>query len=130
MMHSFKIITSIVVLLAVILGISMYSSRTLAATSRDLESRISEIEESTKAGNWVKAKEGIEAIEANWQQVEKSWSILLDHIEIDNIDISLSKISRYIESENTSLALAEVATLKMLITHIPEKESFRLTNIL
>jgi len=61
--------------------------------------------------------------------MEKAWTVFLDHEEIDNIDTSLVRISKYIETKNTSMAMSEIAVLRQFVKHIPENESLSLKNI-
>ncbi|MCX7923180.1 MAG: DUF4363 family protein [Clostridia bacterium] len=127
--HSFRVISSLVILLALIVGASIYTTSALANSSKNIEDQISQIETDIKANNWENANKKLSEIESNWSRTEQTWAMLLDHIEIDNIDIALSRMSKYIEVKDMNLALAEAATLKKYIGHIPEKESFGLKNI-
>jgi hypothetical protein len=82
------------------------------------------------SGDWGNAKARIASVNSDWKSTSKIWTALIDHIEIDNIDASLSKMEKYISVKDTSMALAEIATLQLFIRHIPEKEAFNLKNIL
>ena len=57
------------------------------------------------------------------------WAILIDHTEIDNIDMALAKIEQYIKTGEKGLALGELSSLELLIRHIPDKEKLSLENI-
>lgn len=129
-MHTYKIMGLILILLAIIIGASIFSSRTLASSSKRIENQVIEIQNSTKAGNWKKAESGLIAVKKDWNGTSDTWAALIDHIELDNIDESLSKMEKYIVVKDTSMALAEAATLGQLIKHIPEKDAFSLKNIL
>lgn len=129
-MKTLKVFSSLIILLALIIGTGIYSSRTLASSSQRLEKHISQIEENAANGSWNKAKENLSYFEEEWSKTEKTWAILLDHVEMDNIDESVSKVAKFIETKDTSLTLGEVSTLKQYVKHIPEKESFNIKNIL
>jgi hypothetical protein len=129
-MHAVKVMTVLVILLGVVIGSGIYSFRTLSSSSRVLENHINGIEYYSKAASWEKAKEGLSYFEKDWEKTEKSWAILLDHNEMDNIDASLSKIAKYIEAKDRALTLGEVAVLGLYVKHIPDKESFNIKNIL
>lgn len=128
-MHSAKVIISIVVLLAVIFAFSAYASNLLATTSQDLESHVAKIEEHIKAEDWEKIDTPLESVEKQWKKTSRTWAILIDHFEIDNIDAALSRMSMFIEAKDRGPALAEAGILRQYIRHIPEKESMRLINI-
>ncbi|WP_010248121.1 DUF4363 family protein [Acetivibrio cellulolyticus] len=129
-MHSTKIVLIITVILAIIFGASVFTNRTLSSHAQSIEKKISTVEANTRDGKWEAAETELAAIEEEWPRVEKIWAVLLDHAEIDNIDEALSKVSEYVKSKSAPLALAELASLKKYINHIPVKESFNLKNVL
>jgi hypothetical protein len=129
-MHTFKITATIIVLLSLIIVSGIFTLKVLNTSSKRIENQASAIENNTRSGNWEQAKAGLIALKKDWDKTSNVWSALIDHIEIDNIDASLTKMEKYIALKDTSPALAEAATLSQLIKHIPEKEAFNLKNIL
>lgn len=128
-MHTAKILLSISVLLVIIIGLSVFGANVLSNTSGRLEEHISRIEVSTTSGDWDNATGYLDDIEKDWTKSEGIWSILIDHIEIDNIENSLTRMKKYIEVKDKALALGEIANLKQYVKHIPQKETFNLRNI-
>ncbi|MCX7746947.1 MAG: DUF4363 family protein [Clostridia bacterium] len=129
-MKSLKpIIITVLVLTLILIGASILTNRALYSSAQKLDGYITNLEKHTVSGDWTKAKEQLNVFEENWNRTEKIWSMLLDHIEIDNIDMALSRMSKFVETQNTPLALGEAAVLKHFIKHIPEKESFKLANL-
>ena len=128
-MHTAKILTSIIVIAALIIGLSAFSTHIFAKDAHSLEQKISSVESSTRSNDWESAQVGVSQILEEWPAVEDRWSLLLDHSEIDAIADILTRTDEYIKSNNSALALAELATLKKRITGIPDKEAFKLTNI-
>ena len=128
-MHTAKILISITVILAMILSASIFTNRILSKDANSLEEKISAVEADTEKENWETAQTGLATILKEWPKVENKWALLLDHAEIDNIDEALTKVSKYIKAKDVPLALAELASLKKYINHIPEKESLDLKNI-
>jgi len=129
-MRHAKIIIPIVILFLLVIGSSIFATSTLTSSSKNLERQVSQIEDSAKDGSWDKAKESLASVENDWSKTEKVWTVLLDHIEIDNIDTTISRLSMFIEAKDKSLTLGEAAALKQYVKHIPEKDSFKLKNIL
>ncbi|MTI65268.1 MAG: DUF4363 family protein [Firmicutes bacterium] len=80
--------------------------------------------------NWDEANKELEVLLEKWKEHRDKWSIFLDHHEIDNIDISMAKTSRYVETKNNPLALGEIEVLIKLFEIVKENEAFTLTNIL
>lgn len=128
-MHTFKILGSIVFVLALIIGSSFFASRTLYSSTQIIEEKILEIETNTYEENWEAAKYNIATVIESWPKTEKKWSVLLDHSDIDAISTSIFRLSIYLEAKNTTLALAETASLKQLLKTIPHREVLSLTNI-
>ena len=128
--HTIKFISYFVLLLALVVGTGIYSIRFLTTSSKVLEKYAVEIESSANNSDWDTAKANLTAIQKDWSGTQKAWTVLLDHTEIDNIEISLTRLEKYVEAQSRPMALAEAATLKQYIKHIPEKESFEIKNIL
>lgn len=115
--------------LALIIGASFFASRTLYSSTQIIEEKILEIETNTYEKDWESAKDNIKTVMESWPKTEKKWSILLDHSDIDAISTSIFRLSIYLEAKNTTLALAETASLKQLLKTIPHREVLSLTNI-
>jgi len=128
-LNTLKIIISITTIGAFIFVSSFFTNRLLQNDAHILEEKINSVKISTKNKNWETAETEIDSVLKKWPTVESKWALLLDHAEIDNIEEALTKVSEYIEAKNTPLALAELASLKNYINHIPKKESFNLKNI-
>jgi hypothetical protein len=56
--------------------------------------------------------------------------MLIDHFEIDNIDNSMVRMSKYVEEKSSDDALAELAALRKFIQHIPVKNALSIKNVL
>ena len=129
-MHSAKIVASIVFLLVVIFIAGSYSLRVMVSTAERLDQQISSIEKNTRDKRWEEASRELQVFLRDWESIEPGWALLIDHSEVDNIDSTLARMEKYIESRDMSSALAEIATLRHYIRHIPEKETVALKNIL
>ncbi|AUG57034.1 MAG TPA: DUF4363 domain-containing protein [Ruminiclostridium sp.] len=128
-MHNLKILGSIVLVLALIIGASFFASRILATSTLVIEEKILKTEANIYEKNWEPAKNNLLEIIEKWPETEKKWSILLDHSDIDAISTSISRLSVYIDAKDSTLALAEIASLKQLLKTIPDREALSLTNI-
>lgn len=80
--------------------------------------------------NWSSADDNFLKIDKQWTDIKNNLSLLLDHNEIDDINIAMAKISRCIKLKNMDLSLNEIEVLKELFDMIVEKENLTLTNIL
>ena len=130
MKYTLTNLVMIAVLLLCILGSGMLSQFLLARDSRKLKTTIDEMLISMESEDWQKAESEIEKLSTEWHSVMKLWSALIDHHEIDNIDVTLSKLKSLIQSKDKSTALSEATVLRKFIVHIPEKEKLSISNIL
>lgn len=128
-MYNLKILALPAILLVLVIGTSLFALNTLSKNALELEQQINEVESYTLNKDWINAEKSLSSIKEDWDRVEKTWAVLLDHMEIDNIEISLIKMAEYIKTKDYTLALAEISALKQYVKHIPEKESFSLKNL-
>lgn len=123
-MITIAIITFIFILL------SVYSSYYLDTSANSLITHIDKIESYTKIQDWNKVNSELSNIEHIWSGLQDKWAILIEHEEIDKIEMSLSKITKYSETKTVSDCLAESSNLKLLLKHIPEMHTLNLKNVL
>lgn len=128
-MQTAKILISITAIAALIIGAGFFTNHILFNDAHRLEEKIVTVEDNMKEEAWEKAQSGVTSILNEWPTIESKWTLLLDHAEIDNIEDALTKVAEYIKAKDAALALAELASLRNYINHIPEKESLNLKNI-
>lgn len=102
----------------------------LNSESQRLNDSLTALEKDIEMQNWEDALEKIVEFHGKWDKVSSLWSMLIDHYEIDNIELILSQLISYVKSQDKNEALSQMSSLKTLIKHIPAKESFNLQNIL
>jgi hypothetical protein len=124
--RAFKI--SIALLITIILGSIVYIYW-LNTTSNNLLSKIDKLEDAVQSNNWSAAEKQLDDIQKGWEKTEKWMTTLIDHQEIDAIKITLAKLSQYVHYKEVADFMAESATLKLLIKHIPGKEKINLSNL-
>jgi predicted RNA-binding protein with RPS1 domain len=79
--------------------------------------------------NWDSTSSIYKTIDKKWEETKKVLMLILDHEEMEKINLTLRKIEKFISIEDKSLTLGEIATLKYLFSHVEEKESLSLKNI-
>jgi hypothetical protein len=114
---------------ALILGLSIAPYMMIHNASGDLASSLDSVQQNITQGQWDKAKEQISSTHDSWTKTKRTWSSIIDHQEIDNIDISMSRLEQYVETKALSLSAGEVSTLKQLVEHIADKEKPTLHNV-
>ncbi len=101
----------------------------LNAESQRLSSSLDILEKDIRKQNWEGASKKLKEFEEKWDKVSPLWSMLVDHYEIDNIELILAQLISYTENEDKVQSLSQMSSLKTLVKHIPAKESFSLRNI-
>jgi predicted PurR-regulated permease PerM len=102
---------------------------TLNSEAQSLDGDLLTLEEAIKNQNWDTASEKLEEFHSKWNKTSSLWSMLIDHYEIDNIELLISQLGSYVKNKDKNEALSNMSSLKTLIKHIPEKESLSLKNI-
>lgn len=127
--HTVKIVTSIIILTAIIIGFTSFTQRLLDKDSLRMVQAIEEVENNSKTGKWDHAEASLEKVNDIWSAVKGTWSVLTDHQEIDNVEVTLSRLQILVQNKDVSSALSEAAALKKYIDHIPFKEKLNFENL-
>lgn len=127
-----EILIIIISILIVIVGASI-SQGYLNKTSDELIQNIDILrEEIKKAQNSEEntSKELAKDLYSKWEKVEKNWSIIVIHNELDLIELALVSMKTYIEENEYNEAIKELEKSNYLIEHIKDNEKLELKNIL
>lgn len=127
--HTAKIVGSLIILTAFIIGMSVFTQWLLNRDSLRLGQPIEEIEKSVEIKEWAQAETNIKKVNTIWSDVKGTWSALIDHQEIDNIDVTLSRLQMLIQAKEMPSSLSEAAALRKYIGHIPAKEKLSFENL-
>ena len=125
-----RTLLTIVVIVMLLLGGSFTSYRYIQTTTHTTGEHLEVVVQSISIQKWEGAKKELSTVRQSWDENNTWWSILLDHEEIDTIDISIRRLERLLESQDVTLSLSEVSTLKLLFENLHDKEKFTLKNIL
>ena len=68
-------------------------------------------------------------IYAKWEDLEKGWSIIVVHNELDLIQLSLTGMKSYISEGKYSESIEELEKSTFLLEHIQDKEKLDLKNV-
>ncbi|MGB9780369.1 MAG: DUF4363 family protein [Caldanaerobacter sp.] len=123
------VIPLVIFLLMFIIFLDIMSIKYLESTSQKIERILAMAEESIKKGDWEKAKLLVEKSESEWKKIDKKWALLVEHREIDEIEINMEKLKSFVESKNKDHSMAQLKTVKMLLKYVPENEKPTLENI-
>lgn len=125
-----RTLMTIFIILVLLLGGSFTSYQYLEASTQALDSQLAAVEQSISRQQWEAAQKALNTTQQNWDKSKTWWTILLDHQEIDKIDLYLKRLDKYLLTQNLPLSLGEVSSLELLINHISDTEKLNLENIL
>ena len=125
-----RALSTIIIIVFLLMGGSFASYRYIETTTHTTGEHLEIVQQSISNQKWEGAQKELNTVRENWDKNNTWWSILLDHQEIDTINISMKRLERLIENQDVTLSLSEVSALKLLFENIFDKEKFNLKNIL
>lgn len=111
------------------LGLGLYSYEYLVTSTNQMLEQTSHLNRLIEEEQWLEATVQLNKIHHRWKKEQKIWSLLINHQEIDNVELTLARLQRYIQDRNKVESLVENSVLQHWIEHIPEKEAVSLANI-
>lgn len=124
-----RLLTTLAVILALVIGMGIWFNHSLQTSSDDLTRQIQLVSSTIRQQDWETAVKHSEKLEKLWEKKAKWWPVFLDHQEMDNIEFSLARVKGYVTSKDDALSLGQLSELKLMIEHIPRKEAVNLENI-
>lgn len=121
-------VTSLIMVMLV--GLGTFNFYYFDRTANNLSEGMNQIEKKVQQGEWTAANKLIGQFKSSWGNISNKWTILIDHQEIDEINTSVSRIEKFIETKDLPSLMAELAELRLLIEHVPAKEALNIKNIL
>lgn len=118
-----------VVILVIIITGCLFSTNFINAETRSMQDQLTKLEKQLYVEDWDKARTEYKNFKSQWNEIHPIWSMLIDHNEIDYINMDLSELEAFIINEDKTNALAKTSSLHVLVGHIPEKEYLTLRNI-
>lgn len=124
-----KSVLIILITLGLILGAGYFTISEVSGTAKVLMSHCIHIRSGIEKDHWEEAQTQLKEFNNLWKDAKSIWTVLINHKEIDTIDITLVRIEEYLKTKEKGLALGEVSVLEYLIKHIPSQERVTLENI-
>lgn len=124
-----RTIITIITIVIILCGGSFASYQYVVTATGAMGALLESVEDSITGQKWERAHEELNTAQEKWKDDSTWWSILLDHQAIDNIDINMKRLEKYIGVQDVSKSLGELTTLRLLFEHISGAEMFTLENI-
>ena len=118
------------ILLIIIFGnlyINKYLNKSAKALLNDLDNLKNNIEQQNISQNDLIQES--EDLYIHWGEINKKWSNIILHEEIDSIETALIRTKSKIKMEKNDECLEDINTAIFLVNHITEKEKTSLKNI-
>lgn len=125
-----RTITILVSVFLLLIGMGLGSYKFLNNSSQHLINHLETVEISILAEDWEDAQKELSLTITTWQQTKSWWTVLIDHQEIDNIDLSFSRLEQYVATKAPALSLGELSAVRLLVGHIASTEALTLENVL
>jgi hypothetical protein len=125
-MRSFIII---LVVMLLFLGLSWWNTSYLTKTSEELVSQAEKVRDKVKKEAWEDASSEVMQIRRLWGKHKKTWLLLIDHEDIDNIDKTIYRIDEMVSQKEKEQSLTDIAELRFLVQDLADKEVLSLANI-
>lgn len=125
-----KTVVATLVIFALLIGFSTFSYYYIDNTTAFLASHTEKLEKSVQAKEWQKAQTDFSTLKSSWDRTSSKWTMLIDHMELDNINISMARLKSFMDTKQHPETMAELGELKLLLKHIPKKEALNIKNIL
>ena len=92
-------------------------------------SKLENLEDFVMAGDWSAAKTQLDTLQQRWEKTKGWMMAFIGHAELDEIQISLSRMHQYVHFEDTKDFMSESGVLKLLLQNIADKERVTLPNL-
>lgn len=123
-----NVILSFAIFIIILIAMS-FSISYLNKVSSNLQKLNDEIEQCITDNKWDKAYNISMDYTERWEKSTKVIKLFVNHQEIDNIEMELSKLPQYLKENTKDESLASVHVLKFLVSHISNMEKVNIQNI-
>lgn len=124
-----RTVMTIAIIVFLLLGGSFTSYHFIQTTTMSIGDQLDTVEQSLSHRNWELAKNELTTAQQSWEKSNVWWSMLIEHQEINSIDLGMKRLEKFIETENYSHSIEEVSTLKLRFKSIYESENVSIRNI-
>lgn len=120
-------------ILVIIIGGDIIIQKHLEKTTNELVEILENLKEKTvEAKTTNERKEAIEEtkeVDKKWDKINKIWSTVIVHQEIDNIEQAIIRAESNIHNGELDDAIPEIETAIFFVKHVNERENLKLKNI-
>lgn len=120
---------AIIIVLCLFLGLAWWNTKYLTETSEELAQQAEKIRQATVEELWEEVDTQVMELRRLWEQHKKIWLLLVEHEDIDDIDLAIYKIDEMAKLQEKEQLLSDIAELRFLLHDLADKEILSLSNI-
>lgn len=118
------------VLLTLALGGGVWEEKQTESLSQRYVSAAEELRIMAEKSDWQRARETVSAYMADWKDITPWLQILINHDDIDDVTLALTRLQAAIEAEEQPACYEICAELRENANHIHHRDAFTLGNVL
>ena len=126
-MRSFK---TAIIIFALLIASAFFYNYVLYHTSKTLSESLSPVITLLREEKFDDAYLLLVDFEEEYEKFDGLLAVLINHYETDQIKSSIKKLIEYCRGNEKTESLAEAANLHLLVSHLAQKESVNIRNIL
>ena len=119
----------IIIILIVVVMLNIFVNKYLKDTAKSITTRLDKIELMLKSNDTKNIMEEAKLIQEEWDIVSKKWAIMVEHQEIDKIDMELKRIKTFFEQNELDNGTISLNVIKYFLIHITELYRWNIVNI-
>ncbi|MFY9176745.1 MAG: DUF4363 family protein [Caldicoprobacterales bacterium] len=120
---------AITIFLFLFLGLAWWNAKYLVRTSEQLAQQAENIRQAVIEELWEEVDTQVMQLRRLWGHHKKTWLLLVDHEDIDDIDLAIYKIDEMAKLQEKEQLLSDIAELRFLLHDLADKEILSLSNI-
>ncbi|MBC7765943.1 MAG: DUF4363 family protein [Hyphomonadaceae bacterium] len=125
-MNKFKL--ALFILIGIFIACVSYNY-TIASNTQVLIVQTISVEQLVQRDDWTNAQLQMKQLEQSFNINRKRLNALIDHCELDTLQVAIAKMSSFLHSQEQSDFLAESSAFKMQLEHLPKKDHVTWENI-
>lgn len=124
-----KEVIIVIVILILIIILNVITQKYTNVKMTEMTDMLSKVKELLIAESIEEAKNEMEKVQEEWDNIKEKFVIYLEHNELEKVEMYIIETKSHIETDEISMAIQSVDTCTFVIDHIKEKYEFSLKNI-
>jgi len=125
-----KLFLASTLIIVVLVVVSIYVTHITLVNINQFRFELDNLKELMNAGQWDEAHDLVQKLQKQWNEMQDWWDLYIFHTDIEGIEVTLARLTSFINSRETAAGLAELAELDMHFSHVYRTEMFNLQNVL